>query len=511
MKLSFFTDISHEIRTPLTMITAPVDYLMTEPGTPEKVRQQLHLIAKNTNRLLRLVNQILDFRKVQQFKLTVQEIDLGATVETFCRHFDETARQRRMNFRFINQAPNEKVWVDLDCLEKIVINLLSNAFKYTPDRKSIRVMVKGNEKFLQVEVADEGRGIPKDRQKNLFTRFLSYNEDKNQPSTGIGLFIVKDLVDKHGGKITVESEVNEGSVFTVGFLRGVAHFGKDVERKIPEETSLPVPDEMPADREESKEKRRSILLVEDDADLRAFVRMTLEEEYTVMEAKDGQEGWEKARKTLPDFVVSDIMMPGMDGIELLQKLKEDFLTSHIPVVLLTAKTTIESKLEGLTYGADDYITKPFNIPYFKARIRNLFEQRKRLQEIYRSRLTDLLPQEPAGEEPPFVVPSQNEILLQKAVQIIEAHIDDSDFSVNDLVSSLGMSRSVFFNKVKSLTGLAPLEFIRDLKMKRAAEWLTSGDYLVKEVSYMIGISDTKYFGKCFKAKFGMTPQEYKNQ
>ncbi|MDR1526675.1 MAG: response regulator [Dysgonamonadaceae bacterium] len=516
MKLSFFTDISHEIRTPLTMITAPVDYLMTEPGTPEKIRKQLSLISQNTNRLLRLVNQILDFRKVQQFKLTVQEIDLGAMVENFCRNFEEPAQQRRIHFRFINQAPNEKVWVDLDCLEKIVINLLSNAFKYTPDRKSIRVMVKGTERFLQVEVADEGRGIPKDRQKNLFTRFMSYNEDKNQPSTGIGLFIVKDLVDKHGGKITIESEVNEGSVFTVGFLRGAAHFGKDVEMMTPgkekEETRPPVSKETTADQEENREKRRSILLVEDDADLRAFVKTTLEEEYTVMEAKNGLEGWEKARKALPDFVVSDIMMPEMDGIELLQKLKEDFLTSHIPVILLTAKTMIESKLEGITYGADDYITKPFNIPYFKARIRNLFEQRKRLQEIYRSRLTDIVPQEPAEEEPkPFIIPSQDEILLKKAVQIIETRIDDSDFSVDDLVTSLGMSRSVFFNKVKSLTGLAPIEFIRDLKMKRAAELLASGDYLVKEVSYMIGISDTKYFGKCFKTKFGITPQDYKNR
>jgi signal transduction histidine kinase/ligand-binding sensor domain-containing protein/DNA-binding NarL/FixJ family response regulator len=512
MKLSFFTNISHEIRTPLTMITAPVDYLISEPETPEKVRKQLQLISQNTNRLLRLVNQILDFRKVQQFKLTVQEVDLGATVENFCRNFDESAQQRRIRFRFINQAPNEKVWVDLDCLEKIVINLLSNAFKYTPDGKSIRVLVKGNEKFLQVDVADEGQGIPKDRQKNLFTRFMSYNEDKSQPSTGIGLFIVKDLVDKHGGKITVESEVNEGSVFTVGFLRGVAHFGKDVEMITPKKEKEELPPPPPDDHEESKEKRRSILLVDDDADLRTFIKTTLEEEYVVLEAKNGLEGWEKARKNLPDFVVSDIMMPEMDGILLLQKLKEDFLTSHIPVILLTAKTTIESKLEGLTYGADDYITKPFNISYFKARIRNLFDQRKRLQEIYRNQLTDIGRHEPAANEAsPFTVPSQDEILLKKAVQIVETHIGDGDFLVDDLVSSLGVSRSVFFNKVKSLTGLAPIEFIRDLKMKRAALLLASGDYLVKEVSYMIGISDTKYFGRCFKAKFGLTPQDYKNR
>jgi signal transduction histidine kinase/ligand-binding sensor domain-containing protein/CheY-like chemotaxis protein/AraC-like DNA-binding protein len=514
MKLSFFTDISHEIRTPLTMITAPIDYLIAESGTPEKVRKQLTLVAKNTNRLLRLVNQILDFRKVQQFKLMVREVDLGTAIEGYCHHFDELAQKHRIHFRFINQAPGERVWVDLDCLEKIVINLLSNAFKYTPDRKSIRVVVKGTDKLLQVEVADEGRGIPKDLQRNLFTRFVAFNEDKSKPSTGIGLFIVKELVDKHGGKISIESEVNEGSTFTISFLRGLHHFGKDVEfirpQDLPAETPTPDASDTGAEQEDVRERKHSLLLAEDDTDLRLFVKTILEEEYTVIEARNGLEAWEKAGKTMPDFVVSDIMMPEMDGIELLQKLKEDFRTSHIPVVLLTAKTTIESKLEGLTYGADDYITKPFNIPYFKARIRNLFEQRKRLQEIYRSRLTDVDP--PATEEPPtLILPSQDEIMLEKAVRIIEEHIDDSDFLIDDLVSALGMSRSVFFNKIKSITGLAPIEFIRDLKMKRAAELLASGDYLVKEVSYMIGISDTKYFGKCFKSKFGMAPQEYKNK
>jgi len=265
--------------------------------------------------------------------------------------------------------------------------------------------------------------------------------------------------------------------------------------------------------DDSRDKKRSILIVEDDSDLSAFIKTMLEEDYSVMEAKNGREGWEKARKTLPDFIVSDIMMPEMDGIELLQKVKEDFRTSHIPVILLTAKTTIESKLEGLTYGADDYITKPFNIPYFKARIQNLFEQRKRLQGFYREQLTDFGQQKSAvdTEPKPFVIPSQDETLLKKAAQIIEEHISDSDFSIDQLASTLGMSRSVFFNKVKSLTGLAPIEFIRDLKMKRAAELLASGDYLVKEVSYMIGISDTKYFGKCFKTQFGLTPQEYKNR
>jgi DNA-binding response OmpR family regulator/anti-sigma regulatory factor (Ser/Thr protein kinase) len=440
----------------------------------------------------------------------IQEIDLGQMVEDICRNFDEIAQKRHIHFKVINQAKNETVWIDPDCLEKMIMNLLSNAFKYTPDHKLIRVVIKGTEKQLQVEVADEGQGIPKEKQKNLFTRFASFNEDKSKPSTGIGLFIVKDMVDKHGGKITVESEDNEGSVFTLSFLRGFSHFNKEVEIVTPK-TPLPVDEKtetIDTIEQEKQEKKHTILLVEDDADLRNFIQTLLVEEYAVLEAKDGVEGLEIAKTHYPDFIVSDIMMPRMDGIQLLQKLKEDILTSHIPVILLTAKTTIESKLEGLSYGADDYITKPFSIPYFRARIHNLFDQRKRLQEFYRGQLTDLSkPEQP--ETLPFVIASQDETLLKKAVQIITEKMDNSEFSVEDLCSCLGMSRSALFNKVKSLTGLAPIEFIRDLKMKRAAQLLASSDLLVKEVSYMIGISDTKYFGKCFKAKYGMTPQEYK--
>ncbi|MDR3220003.1 MAG: response regulator [Dysgonamonadaceae bacterium] len=515
IKLRFFTDISHEIRTPLTMITAPVDYLITEKETPENIRKQLKLVSQNTNRLLHLVNQILDFRKVQQFKLAVKETDLGAAVADLCHSFEEVAQKRKINFRFINQAENEKVWLDPDCLEKIVMNLLSNAFKYTQDKKSIRVVVRKIENSLQIEVADEGKGIPKEKQKNLFTRFASFNDDKSKPSTGIGLFIVKDLVEKHGGKIEVDSDSYTGSVFTVSFLCGTNHFGKEVEIIATEtlsRTNESMADSAKPELEaepEKQDKKHSLLVVEDDTDLRKFIKTLLENEYTVIEAVDGEDGWEKAKNTNPAFIVSDIMMPRMDGIQLLQKIKDDIRTSHIPVVLLTSKTTIESKLEGLAHGADDYITKPFNVPYFRARIHNLFEQRKRLQEIYRNQLTEL--SEPEPEEPkPFIISLQDENILKKAVRIVEENMDNSDFSVEELCLAVGMSRSVFFNKVKSLTGLAPIEFIRDLKMKRAAQLLATNDYLVKEVSFMVGISDTKYFGKCFKTKYGVTPQAYKN-
>lgn len=519
MKLRFFTDISHEIRTPLTMITAPVEFMLNDGNTPDPVKKQLKMISQNTNRILRLVNQILDFRKIQFMQLKVVETEVAPFVEEICDNFRETADTQHINFRFINQAVGAKIWIDPDCLEKIVMNLLSNAFKFTPSGKSIEVTVKKEEKSLTINVHDQGTGVTKEKQKRLFTRFASFNEDKSKPSTGIGLSLVKDLAEKHGAKVSVESEEGKGSSFTVSFMYGVDHFGKNVEiiaasavEQLPkdgihaESTSLQVEhiEENP-----KLSTKSSVLIVEDDSDLRSFIKSILENDYTIYESEDGVDGLEKAIKCFPDFVVSDIMMPRMDGIELLQNLKKNLITSHIPVILLTAKTTIESKLEGLAYGADDYITKPFSVQYFQARIANLIQQRKQLQQIFR---TGLISHSTADFEPqPLAINVHDEEMMQKVMQFIEENMENSELTVEELGQYIGMSRSVFFNKIKSLTGLSPVEFIRDVKMKQAAQILASGKYMVKEVSYLVGISDTKYFAKCFKTKYGMTPFEYKNQ
>ncbi len=511
MKLRFFTDISHEIRTPLTMISAPVEYLLNDGEIPERAKGHLNSISRNTNRMLRLVNQILDFRKIQQSDLKVREIDPGPVIENVCRNFDEVARKNNIQYQFINRAKDVKIWVAPDLLEMIVTNLLSNAFKYTPEERAITVTATDNEKQVAIEVKDEGIGISKDIQKNLFTRFASFNEDKSKPSTGIGLSIVKDLVEKHAGKISVESEPGKGSVFTVYFMKGTEHFDKNVEFvKNDQAESFLIQDDIAGldSVAGNKDKDHSILIIEDNPELRTFIRTILENDYNVIEADNGIDGLEKAEKETPDFIVSDIMMPYMDGIELLQRLKSNINTSHIPVILLTAKTAIENKLEGLIHGADDYITKPFSVQYFRARIGNLLEQRKRLQEAFRSRLS--LPEKPDSASGELLPPaSQEEIFINKVIEIIEKHLDESEFTIDDLSASIGMSRSVFFNKIKSLTGLSSFDFIRDVKLKKAAQLLSSGEYMVKEVSFMIGISDTKHFGKIFKAKYGVTPQEYK--
>lgn len=513
MKLRFFTDISHEIRTPLTMITAPVDFLLNDSKTPEPIRKQLNLIAQNTGRLLRLVNQILDFRKIQFMHLKVSETELAPLVEDICSNFTEIAESRHIHFEFVNQAPDARVWVDADCVDKMVMNLLSNAFKYTPEGRKITVTVFRDESNVSLEVSDEGPGLPKEKQKNLFTRFASFNVDKSKPSTGIGLSMVKELADKHAARIQVDSEEGKGTRIKISFLTGYEHFGKHVEiiaAQTQQETSEPFGCD-PKDvevitglKEEQQNEMPSILIVEDDEDLRTFIRTILEEQYTVIEAENGQEAKDIALVEIPDIIVSDIMMPVMDGIELLQELKKNIITSHIPIVLLSSKTTIESKLEGLAYGADDYITKPFSVSYFKARIANLISQRKHLQEIFRSQ-NGKHHYEPQA----FAVTSQDEVLMENVVKVIEKNMENFEFSVDDMRAEVGMSRSAFFKKIKGLTGLAPVEFVRDIKLKRAAQLLSSGEYRVKEVTYMIGFSDSKYFAKCFKEKFGLTPMEYK--
>lgn len=531
LKLRFFTDISHEIRTPLTMIAGPVDYLLQDSKTPENIKNQLKTVSQNSNRMLRLVNQILDLRKIQFTNLKVQEIHFAGFVSNLCDNFTEIAENQKIQFNFQDYSKNATVWLDPDSTEKIIMNLLSNAFKFTPSGKTINVIVREDDKNVSVEISDEGIGISKEKQKKLFNRFESFSEDKTKPSTGIGLNMVKELADKHAAKVTVESEEGKGSSFNVIFQKGISHFNEKVEiivtgeekektEKITEENKPCAPNtEVDISHDEKKEKP-SILIVEDDNDLRSFIRTILEEEYQVYEAVDGADGLKKALKICPDFIVSDIMMPNMDGIELLRTLRNDTSTSHIPVILLTAKSTIESKLEGLEYGADDYITKPFSMTYFRARVANLLQQRKKLQQIYRDSLIPF--SEPKKIESDaveikeyrpqtIVVASQDDNMMKKVMELIEKNMDNYDFSVEELSQYVGMSRSVFFKKLKSLTGLSPIEFVRDIKMKRAAQLLETGQLMVKEVASMVGILDTRYFARCFKAKFGMIPQEYKSK
>ena len=558
IKLRFFTNISHELRTPLTLIAGPVEQVLKNDRLPADAREQLVVVERNTSRMLRLVNQILDFRKIQnkKMKMQVQRVDIVPFVRKVMDNFEAVAEEHRIDFLFQTEKEHLYLWVDADKLEKIVFNLLSNAFKYTPNGKMITMFIREDENTVSIGVQDQGIGIAENKKKSLFVRFENLVDKNlfNQASTGIGLSLVKELVEMHKATISVDSRLGEGSCFKIDFLKGKEHYDKETEfiledaeapvrmgqvvdianSSIQSETLIPdesekieaVYEEDAAKEENSKEL---MLLVEDNQELREFLRSIFSPMYRVVEAADGREGANKALKYLPDIIISDVMMPEKDGIEMTRELRADMTTSHIPIILLTAKTTIESKLEGLEYGADDYITKPFSATYLQARVENLLMQRKKLQSFYRDSLmhihisagqedapvaTDV----PSAEEDTSeTVPATLEMspndrkFMDKLVELMEQNMDNGELVVDDLVRELAVSRSVFFKKLKTLTGLAPIEFIKEMRIKRATQLIETGEFNMTQISYMVGINDPRYFSKCFKAQVGMTPTEYRDK
>ena len=567
IKLRFFTNISHELRTPLTLIAGPVEQVLKNDKLPEDAREQLVVVERNTNRMLRLVNQILDFRKIQnkKMKMQVQRVDVVPFVRKVMDNFEAVAEEHRIDFLFETEKQHLYLWVDVDKLEKIVFNLLSNAFKYTPNGKMITVFIREDENTVSIGVQDQGIGIAENKKKSLFVRFENLVDKNlfNQASTGIGLSLVKELVEMHKATISVDSHLGEGSCFKVDFLKGKGHYDEEVEF-ILEDAETPVRmgqvvdianaslqsetlvaadgrgvEESPSEKETSVEdnSKELMLLVEDNQELREFLRSIFTPMYRVVEAADGMEGWNKALKYLPDIVISDVMMPEKDGIEMTRELRADMTTSHIPIILLTAKTTIESKLEGLEYGADDYITKPFSATYLQARVENLLMQRKKLQSFYRDSLMHInmsaVPEnspvsaevvsgeangvesgQGAQPQPQPAVPDMSpndRKFMDKLVELMERNMDNGDLVVDDLVRELAVSRSVFFKKLKTLTGLAPIEFIKEIRIKRATQLIETGEFNMTQISYMVGINDPRYFSKCFKAQVGMTPTEYKEK
>ena len=557
IKLRFFTNISHELRTPLTLIAGPVEQVLKNDKLPADAREQLVVVERNTNRMLRLVNQILDFRKIQnkKMKMQVQRVDIVPFVRKVMDNFEAVAEEHRIDFLFQTEKEHLYLWVDADKLEKIVFNLLSNAFKYTPNGKMITMFIREDEKTVSIGVQDQGIGIAENKKKSLFVRFENLVDKNlfNQASTGIGLSLVKEL-EMHKATISVDSHLGEGSCFKVDFLKGKEHYDKEAEfiledadaparmgqvvdianSSIQSETLVSDDSEKIDDvygEEFAKEEnsKELMLLVEDNQELREFLRSIFSPMYRVVEAADGKEGANKALKYLPDIIISDVMMPEKDGIEMTRELRADMTTSHIPIILLTAKTTIESKLEGLEYGADDYITKPFSATYLQARVENLLMQRKKLQSFYRDSLmhinistgqeevpvaTDMpSAEEDVSETPPTTLemsPNDRKF-MDKLIELMEQNMDNGELVVDDLVRELAVSRSVFFKKLKTLTGLAPIEFIKEMRIKRATQLIEIGEFNMTQISYMVGINDPRYFSKCFKAQVGMTPTEYRDR
>lgn len=512
IKLRFFTNISHELRTPLTLIVSPVENILQTERISQSVRSQLEIVQSNSQRMLRMVNQLLEFRKVQnqKMKLKVRETLLSELVEETSANFRKEAYDKHIHFEVINNASDSTVWVDRGRMDTILWNLLSNAFKFTPAGKAIRVIIGDKPGFVTLTVQDEGIGISPEKRNVLFERFASNNElnGTNTTGTGIGLNLTKELVDLHHGHIEVESEVGKGTTVIVMLRTGKDHFGQEVDF-VDAEQPLSMPtveptleDKLDQLEQEKQDNKRTILVVDDNQDMRQFLVGVMSRDYNVESAEDGEEAEKIIRAKRIDLVVTDLMMPNVDGLELTQFIKKNPDTSHIPVILLTAKTAIESRLQALQFGADDYVTKPFEPEYLRARVHNILTQRAQLEQSYRQRLMRLEPQK--TDEP---IPG--DAFLAKLLDVMNRQMDNNTLTVDDLVEEMGMGRTVFFNKLKSMTGLSPVEFIREMRIKRAAQLLEDRKYNITEVTYMVGMNDSRYFAKCFKNTYGITPSEYR--
>lgn len=541
VKLRFFTDISHELRTPLTLITSPVGEVLEHESLTPSARKLLTVVHNNTERMLRLVNQILDFRKIEnkKMKLLLEKTDIVELLQKVMDNFRLIAEEKNINFRLQTDKESIHCWIDQDKVEKIIFNLLSNAFKYTPANKSITVYAHTTKDKVVISVADEGIGIDPKKQQTLFQRFETLvNNNILQPSSGIGLSLVKELIELHQGNIQVNTETGIGSEFIVTLpldqkvyegkenaefiLSDIpsTHNQKDSKHKaifpIPEKKNILQENIAYCDVDDkTDEEFISVLIIEDNTELRSFLNDILSGTYKVIEATNGQEGLEQALQYIPDFIISDVMMPVMDGLDMVKAIKEQRDICHIPIILLSAKSSLDDRISGLEHGIDDYITKPFSSTYLKIRIKYLLQQRKQLQELYLKQWSKTLKKTPvpiADIEPtPPQITSFDEEFMKRVMEIMNNQMDNSDFIIDEFAKKLGMGRTVFYQKLKSLTGLSPIDFVREMRIKRAKQLAESGEYNVSTIAYMTGFNDPKYFSKCFKKRYGVSPSEFQNK
>lgn len=504
-KLQFFTNVSHEVRTPLTLILAPLDRLIISLRE-SPYASDLGLIQKNANRLLRVINQILDFRKVEgkQEKLAVREIDLVPFVGEIKSYFDSMASVRAIAYTFTSSIKQCTLWIDPDLLEKVFVNLLSNAFKFTPEGGSVRIELTEEEDRVFIQVIDTGSGIQPGNLPHLFDRF--YTEDRSM-GTGIGLHLVKEYIHMHGGEIRVESEPGQRTTFTVCLRKGKAHFEDSdlmetsVSHQAYEASRL---DDSETHKMLSKTYPYTILITEDDDEVRCFLERELSPHFKTRTAANGKDALRVLEEEEISLVVSDVMMPEMNGFELCRMIKSQLPFSHIPVILLTALTDERQRIFGITGGADDYIQKPFHTDYVKIKIIHLLQERRKLRERLLEKLRDnkLLLSEPEKVE------SIDDAFLRKFAEQIEAVYADPEYNVEKLSETLGLSRGHLHRKIKELTGTSPVEFLRTYRLNKATQLLRQNAYTVSEVAYRTGFSSPAYFSKCFKAIYGVTPTEY---
>ena len=508
-KLQFFTNISHELRTPLTLIAAPIEHIVNDGNLTKQQRNMLQIVEKNVSILMRLVNEILDFRKIQNKKmeLTLSEFELTHYLKERVSTFESIATKRKIKVELITPAPI-RLCADIYKVERICYNLLSNALKYTSEGGSITIKAKSTDETVEICIKDTGKGIAKEDIKHIFDRFYQV-KNSNKDGTGIGLAIVKAFTELQGGTAKVESEVGKGSEFTITLPKRVAgdnfqpaeetYTMNDFLDESSAVTDISTENKVSKITSDRQEDKPRVLVIDDNADIRAYATALLGDEYDVMEASDGSEGLKKAVREVPDVVVCDVMMSGMDGLECCKHLKSDSLTCHIPVILLTAKTLDEHRAEGYAYGADAYLTKPFNGNVLKARIKNLITNRKLMKIVFGN---------DAQQEPmEAVAQSAESQFVEKFRTIIQGNLGNSDLNVETISHEMGISRAQLYRKIKSITGISPNDIVREARMRRADRLLETTDKSVSEIAYEVGFSSPSYFTKCYREFFGRTPNK----
>jgi len=512
LKSRFFANISHEFRTPLTLLLAPLQARLSQASAQDD-KVELAAMYRNASRLLDLVNQLLDLSRLEAGSMKLRTVygNLNEFISTISSQFASMAQSRKIHFEIVSTSAID-LWFDPDKVEKIVVNLLSNAFKFTPPKGKIVVTLAREREYGRIDISDSGIGIPADKINRIFDRFYQIDESnvREYEGSGVGLSLVKEMTELHHGTITVSSEPGKGSCFTVLIPLGNTHLEVDemidddqeaymdktvhaAVRWNEDEEGDPVPSE-------GKELLPKVLIIEDNRELRKYLSHSLNSEYNILVATDGHEGLAIALGEVPDLILSDLMMPAMDGLELCKRIKTNEKTSHIPFILLTAKADVETKLVGLESGADDYLAKPFNVTELQIRIRNLIDLRMKLRKRFASSLV-LKPSDIKGT-------SLDDRFIRKVMEIVEAHLADPSFGVELLADEVSMSSVQLYRKLKAITGHSPNDLVRSIRLERAASLLDQRVGNIAEVAYQVGFNNLSYFSKCFREKFNQTPSEF---
>ncbi len=526
-KLQFFTNISHEFRTPLTLMISPLKDILNDTtlNLPQRIKEKHHIIYKNTDRLFRLINELMDLRKLELNKLRIRAKKINALsfTQDIISYFKEETFNRNIYLSVDAAIPDVKLYADEGMLEKVIFNIMSNAIKVTPDGGAINIEVKLNEAgeimplinpdkkiaVVEIIISDTGPGLKKKQLKRIFNRFYQV-ENLNKTyygGTGIGLEVVKDLVQLHRGEIRVDSKYGEGTTFRILLPSGKKHFKKkelisietDLEiqkEKTPQTFITNIPEEIDV---VPTHRSHTLLIVEDNTELRKYLRSELKGTYKILQAANGVEGLNVAKEANPDIIITDVIMPEMDGFEFCKQIKNDIRTSHIPLLMLTAKARIDDRIEGIGYGADAYMVKPFDFRLLKLRLEQLIKSRQLIFDKYFGAIS--------GSDENASATSIDKVFIQKVLTYVNNNMSDSNLSVESLASELSLSRSQLYRKVKSLTGQTVNEFVRKLRLERAKQILQTENANVSEVCYKVGFSSPSYFTKCFKAHFGILPTE----